>query len=110
MMQQCCSAGFIAPLIAARQASSIQAQRLALACASAATSFPTSDFKFNRFSQGWIAAQWQADPFGNAVVADLDGSGFIEAREAFKHAKSVATQDHPKQGADPASARSIRLA
>ena len=110
MMQQCCSAGFIAPLIAARRANSIQAQRLALACASAATSFPTSDFKFNCFSQGWIAAQWQADPFGNAVTADFDGSGFVEVREAFRHAKSAATQDRPKQGADPASGGNIRLA
>lgn len=110
MMQQCCSAGFIAPVVAAKQIAQIKAQQLAIACASAATSFPTGDFKFNCFAQGWIAAQWQADPYGNAVASDLDGSGFVEAGEAFKHARSVATKDHPKQDSDPNSGLRIRLA
>jgi hypothetical protein len=110
MMQQCYSAGFIAPLLAARQTNQIRAQRLAVACASAATSWQTADWMFNRFTKAWVAAQWGVDLLGIPVDSDIiTQNGFVEADEAFGYAASVAQSEIPESDVDPPCGASIRL-
>lgn len=114
MMQQCFSAGFIDPVIDAKVNGQIKAQAVSIACASAGYSGLTDDELFNCFSWGWIAAHMNKDPWGNALTKKklvTDGSGFIEAWEAYGYGKKVKDPvDDPRQDNEPASARDIRLA
>jgi hypothetical protein len=112
-MQQCFSAGFIAPVVAEKNKGNIKAGRVSLHCASAGVSYPKPDKSFDCFTWGWVAAHREKDPFGQALVPPvvLDNSGFVEAREAYKYARKVKHPDDlPRQRNRPVAARAIRLA
>jgi hypothetical protein len=116
MMEQCCSAGFIPPLIAAK--ATFNASRLSIACASKDVSHPTTSGLFNCFGAGWIASHLDYDPDGVPTPSsvDQDTSGFIEALEAYDYAapRAMAQSDQPAQLDDPnigtGSGALIRLA
>lgn len=113
MMQQCFSAGFIDRVIDAQINKQIKPQAVSIACASASYSGFTDDGLFNCFAWGWIAAHVNKDPWGNALAKKLvtDGSGFIEASEAYEYGKKVKdADDEPRQDNEPVSAQDICLA
>lgn len=106
MMEQCFSAGFITPVTDAAANGTIKAQSVSIACASSSYSGFTSDQLFNCFSKGWIAAHMNKSPWGKVITANTDtnGSGFIEADEAFTYGKSRKhAHDDPRQGNHPDS-------
>ena len=114
LMEQCFSNGFIDPLLNAKGA--IQAQRLSIACASAALSFPTWDGLFNSFGRGWIASHLNTDSYGTQPMqtVDTDGSTFVEANEAYEYALDLKdAYDQPAKAdspAGPGGGEDIRLA
>lgn len=111
--QQCYGAGFIKPVVAAKNAGDIKADRVSLACASAGISYPNSDNSFDCFTWGWVAAHLETDPFGQPLTPPpvLDNSGFVEAFEAYKYARKVKDPDDaPRRRNLPLAAQDIRLA
>jgi len=111
MMEQCSSAGFINPVIAAKGLGTINAARISIACASAGVSAQTQDGRFNQFAKAWIEAQFQQDLDGKFVASNTSGNAFVEADEAFVHGSGIAVADHPVMGNDPpTAATNIHLA
>jgi hypothetical protein len=111
-MQQCFSGAFVDALDAAR--SSIQAVHLSVACASRGVAHFNSYKDFSHFTEAWINAHFDADPYGKTLTKPVpsDGSGFIEAREAYNYAKGIADDydDTPRTMNSPGASRDIILA
>jgi len=115
MMQQCYGAGFMSPVINAKDSKRIHADRVSFACASDGLSYADDDQMFSRFSWGWIAAHLDKDNEGKPLVVPVakDNSGFIEASEAYRYAKKVGAPplpDHSRTRNRPGEAKDIRLA
>ena len=105
LMEQCCSAGFIQPLVSAQP--TLMVNRLSVACASKDVSHPTANGVFNIFGVGWIASHLDTDPNGDPTPpsVDQDMSTFIEAKEAYDYAAplAVARDDQPAKADSPSS-------
>jgi Peptidase C13 family len=107
MMEQCYSGEFISHLIGASSSGQINARLLSVACASSKTSYGTGDGLFDRFALGWITSHLNKDPYGAAPIylVDENGSGFVEASEAYSYAEKVADpRDKPVYADNPSTA------
>jgi hypothetical protein len=112
VMQQCNGGCFVETLQKARN--SIHADLLSFASASIGVAHVNDYRDFSHFTEAWLNAHFDKDPFGQALSKKVKRikSGFVEAREAYNYAKGIADDfgDTPATRNSPGESRDISLA